>query len=781
MKDVGAELKEALGQLELLVSSMAEDIDDQALDLLLGKTRQAMESIVRHGRGTWNKMAAKLVDVLQGAGAETLGRSKQQFSRIWREALELLLTEVKQTSRNRKNRFTEEKFCYILERMKSILSGNKPKFMTEEYRKHLDAGKCPYEVDMLLSASADSPDLFTVFNRLAACGEVFYAAASLLNPQMNGFSRKGSSPCFTLQYYLWSDLDVQDLERALQTATRDLPNLRMDVYPVFFEFDGSGTAQGADLLPGFVEDRVSETGSTTASSTSDNRVTAPACPLEQNEEEALKLIIIQLKEYLGLPCYREEFSKRVPSAAQILQNIGNYLNQPGLINKTMELMSTSASEDCWLKELANVETVIRNSTAANIGEKIPNIPSKDQKDKDEETVVSTASYSKTIRVDESKIDYLMTLAGELVVKCNALPYVIRKLEGNCNLPELTREMYEHYTGMNRLVQELQDAVMRIRLLPASHIFQRFPRMVRDLARELGKEVELLIEGEDTEIDKAVIETIGEPLVHLVRNAIDHGLEFPEQRLSLGKKAAGTVILRALREGSIIALEVEDDGQGIDKDKVLKKAIALGLASPEEAESLEEEQIFDFLFVSGFSTAEKVTKVSGRGVGMDAVKATVRDLNGSVKVKTRLGAGTVVRLELPFTLVTSKVLIVEQSGVKYGIPLAEVKEMIKINHADLSSMRNKPVAMIRGELVPVVFLGEFLGTVQKQENKGEELCLVVINEGFALGVDRLIAREDLVLKPFGEELGFNLCFAGAAIMGDGNILLVLNPKRIRSEL
>lgn len=388
--------------------------------------------------------------------------------------------------------------------------------------------------------------------------------------------------------------------------------------------------------------------------------------------------------------------------------------------------------------------------------------------------------SRTIRIAEARVDALVNLAGEMVVTCNALSYIAKRLEKVCSGSDgaaILSELKGHQATMKRLVDELQDVVMNMKLLPFSYAFQKIPRMVRDLSRQLGKEVSLTIEGEQTEVDKSVLQAISEPLVHLVRNALDHGIELPEERVRLGKPRQGRLVVRAVRRNNSVALEVEDDGKGIEVEKVRQRAVAMGLIQPEEASLLPQEKVIEFIFVPGFSTSDRVTDVSGRGIGMDAVKSAVEKLGGRISVWSEPGSGCKFSIDLPVTLTTVRVLVIAQGQQKFGIPFESVRETAKIETSRIRTIKGKKVLVLRHEVIPVIDLAEYFQAMGRRDLV-ERACAVVLTSGLALLVDNLVSQEDVVVKPLDCRLPFDPCFAGSAILGDGDILLVLDPQKLR---
>ncbi|WP_419787683.1 Hpt domain-containing protein [Pseudodesulfovibrio sp.] len=392
--------------------------------------------------------------------------------------------------------------------------------------------------------------------------------------------------------------------------------------------------------------------------------------------------------------------------------------------------------------------------------------------------------SSTIRVDHLKLDHLMNVIGELIINRNRYAMLARALEeGHEEVHVVAQQLTETTYAMARISDDLQDTIMKVRMVPVQTVFSRFPRLVRDLSRKSGKQVELIMEGEETEFDKSVVEEIGDPLVHLVRNAVDHGLEEEDERIAAGKKPKGHVWLRAYHKGNSVAIEVEDDGRGMDPEKLKQVAIRKGLISQDEANAMDDREALDLIFAPGFSSAEKVTDISGRGVGMDVVKTNIKNLKGSVNTQSEVGKGSKLTLTLPLTLAIIDALMVQVGGDTYALPLDAVSETTKIETSKLSDVNNRKAVTLRGEVLGVVELSELLGMEQTMDER-DVLPMVVIQDNdrrLGLVVDRLLERQEIVIKPLGQYLNnFNLKgLSGATIMGDGSVVLILDPHEIYS--
>lgn len=393
----------------------------------------------------------------------------------------------------------------------------------------------------------------------------------------------------------------------------------------------------------------------------------------------------------------------------------------------------------------------------------------------------THKSSSTIRVDHERLDHLMNLIGELIINRNRYTLIARSLEGgdNINISEVAQSLSETTYAMARISDDLQDTIMKVRMVPVSSVFSRFPRLVRDLSRKSGKEVDLIMEGEETELDKSVVEVIGDPLVHLIRNSVDHGIEPEDVRIAAGKPVKGKVTLRAFHKGNSVAIEIEDDGKGIDPDKMREVAIRKGVVTPEEAAQLDDREAMELIFAPGFSSAEKITDISGRGVGMDVVRTNIKNLKGSVSTNSEVGKGTRFTLSLPLTLAIIDALMVNVSGQMYAIPLDAVSETTKIEAERLTDVKGRKAVTLRGEVLGIVELSEMLG-LPHTEPLPEVLSVVVIHDNerrLGLVVDQLLERQEIVIKPLGAYLGDLKGISGATIMGDGSVILILDPHEI----
>ena len=372
----------------------------------------------------------------------------------------------------------------------------------------------------------------------------------------------------------------------------------------------------------------------------------------------------------------------------------------------------------------------------------------------------------SVRVDIEKLDTLMNLMGELVINKVRLEQI-----GQVHrLSELTETLEQ----MDRVTTDLQNIVMKVRMVPVSQVFNRFPRMVRDVTKELNKEINLTIEGEDTELDRTVIDEIGDPIMHLLRNSLDHGIEMPDEREAKGKPRIGEVGLIARHEGNNVVIMVTDDGKGIDADVIRRKAVEKGLFTQDEVDNMDDADAVRIIFLPGFSTAEKISDISGRGVGMDVVKSKIESLSGHVDVETKINEGSVFKIKLPLTLAIIQAMLVQVQNEMYAIPLASIDSTLSIQPSDISTVQNNEVIVLRGEIIPIIRMEETLMVPHVRDT--QELFVVVVHAGDSkagIVVDKLIGQQEIVIKTLGNLFMGLKMFSGATVLGDGKVALILD--------
>ncbi len=408
-------------------------------------------------------------------------------------------------------------------------------------------------------------------------------------------------------------------------------------------------------------------------------------------------------------------------------------------------------------------------------------PVKKEEQKKVEKKKKSDKKEDVIRVDVERVEVLMNLVGELVLDRNRIVKLASSLtvEQNKKDESTLEELIEAINGMSRTVSDLQDAVMKLRMQPVKKIFSKFPRIVRDLAKKLNKKVQLILEGEDTEIDRSILDKLEDPLIHLVRNAIDHGIEPPEERVKKGKPEVGTIKLGAYQEGDRIIIYIEDDGRGIDPEKVKQKAIEKGLITPEQAANMSDKEAFELIFLPGFSTAEKVSDVSGRGVGMDVVASTIHALRGNIEIESQPGKGTKIIMKLPLTVAIIRTLMVAVNDRIFAIPLFSVVEIVRYRPENVKKVGHFKSLMLRDEVYLLFTLNELFEIEDKKEK--EFVVIVKVGEkNIAIAVEELFGEEEIVIKPLGELLEDVKGIAGATITGDGKVVLIVDPNSLISD-
>lgn len=445
------------------------------------------------------------------------------------------------------------------------------------------------------------------------------------------------------------------------------------------------------------------------------------------------------------------------------------------------IMSVSEVDSVYLSEIKAEEIVMPKETvveqkaettgAAATAQATQAAPEKKPAEKTSKPVVN-----RSVRVDIEKLDDLMNLVSELIIAKNGLVSINNADDSAKQDNSGFNEQIEY---LERITTNLHTSVMKVRMVPLESVVNRFPRMIRDLSKKLDKKMELYISGEDTELDRTVIDEIGDPLLHLLRNAADHGLETNAERAALGKPETGSIILNAFQEGNNVVIEVKDDGKGIDAEKIKAKAIAKGTITAEQGDAMSDKEIIDLLFRPSFSTAEKISDVSGRGVGLDVVKTKIESLGGDVEVRTTLGQGSNFIIRLPLTLAIIQSLMVELGTEKYAIPLGSIQTIEDIPVSDVKYVQTKEVINLRGTVIPLIRLNEVLD-VESVKGKDENLTVVIVTKGDKLAgfvVDNLIGQQEIVIKSIGKYINNSKMISGATILGDGEVALILDVNTL----
>ena len=515
----------------------------------------------------------------------------------------------------------------------------------------------------------------------------------------------------------------------------------------------------------------------------------------KEEKEQIKERLTDAKKLYHIHVFlKEECLLKGARAFMILREVENMGEIVKTIPSTKELEDEQfkfdfiiglLSEEPVEKAVAAIEKVLDVENVKGTAMSIDEIPderrgygdtyrfaSQDKKDADEPAPAQLAPASLTVRVDIRKLDELMNLVAELVINRGRLEQISSELQH--------QELEESVETLNRLLLRLQDDVLQTRMVAVEHVFSRFPRLVRDLTRRAGKQVDLVITGADTELDRTVIDEIGDPLVHIIRNSLDHGIESPEERKAVGKPETGRLEINAYQTGNQVLITVSDDGKGIDRDKVARAALNKGFITEERLAEMNEDEIVNLIFTPGFSTSEKVTDVSGRGVGMDVVRERITALGGTARVTSKRGEGTTVIIQLPLTLAIIQTLMIQVGSEIYAIPTGLVEQTISVNRNEIHRLHQQEVTTWRGEVLPLVRLQDILEVKDAKNFEYSELDVVIIRNGerrLGCVVDTLLRPQDVVIKSLGSYLGNIPGIAGATILGDGRVALILDLRDV----
>jgi two-component system chemotaxis sensor kinase CheA len=397
---------------------------------------------------------------------------------------------------------------------------------------------------------------------------------------------------------------------------------------------------------------------------------------------------------------------------------------------------------------------------------------------------AAALADKTLRVESERIDDVLNLVGELIIGKSMLARTVAELDRRLERDPLTARLSDALGFQSRVLDTLQKSVMKIRMVPVEQLFRRFPRVVRDIAKLKGKDVALHVSGESTDLDKSILEPLAEPITHLMRNCVDHGIEPPEERIAAGKPARGTIRLSACHQGNQVVIEVGDDGRGIDRKRVIERAIELGYLTREEAGQLTDMEALSLIFIQGFTMMREVTEISGRGVGMDVVKSVLEKMKGTVDVHSVVGKGTTFYLRLPLTLASIKALLTVAGGKLYALPVASVVEIARVLESEVHSVDGHEVFQLRDQVLKLIRLDRLAGASGAASAKPGRLFVIIVALGdrkFGLAVDNLRGEEDLVIKALDSRLTQSEYVSGASILGDGTVVLILNLPVVVSKL
>ncbi len=453
-----------------------------------------------------------------------------------------------------------------------------------------------------------------------------------------------------------------------------------------------------------------------------------------------------------------------------------------VIKKAIETVSEieeAVIEEFEIPEGVQETVVVQEEEPKAVDEKPVAKVEKTEEKKNAAKSSSKPVVNRSVRVDIEKLDDLMNLVSELIIAKNGLVSV-----SGISVSHQDQSFNEQIEYLERITTNLHESVMKVRMVPIESVVNRFPRMIRDLTKKLNKEMDLIMTGEDTELDRTVIDEIGDPLMHMLRNAADHGLEDTIERLKIGKPKSGTIRLDAYQDGNNVTIEVSDDGKGVDVERIKQKAIEKGQITEEQAEYMSEKEAVDLLFLPAFSTAEKISDVSGRGVGLDVVKNKIEGLGGDVEVVTKLGEGTKFIVRLPLTLAIIQALMVDVMGEKYAIPLNSIVTIEEILPEDIKYVHTKEVINLRGAVIPIVRLNEVLDIepVDSDEESidDESLVVVIVKKGdkqAGLLIDKIFGQQEIVIKPLGKYIRVPKLISGATILGDGEVALIIDSNTL----
>lgn len=494
-------------------------------------------------------------------------------------------------------------------------------------------------------------------------------------------------------------------------------------------------------------------------------------------------LLREQRDMLRTPCDRIELAGRIGSAVRVagnaLRHDGRHAEAEAVVNAGWTAMETCDPAaliervDRTLGEVSGASAVAAAAGASGTAEPAAERPAATGGAVAEEP---HERASTVLRVDQARIDALMNLIGELVVAKNGLPFLARRAETVYGSREMAREVKEQYAVIDRIALDLRNSIMQVRMLPVSSVFQRFPRLVRDLSRKLGKQVDLVIEGEDTQADKTVIEGLFEPLLHLVRNSLDHGIE--TARAAAGKPPVARLTLAASQDNDQVVIRVADDGRGIDPVVMRRKAVEKGIVDEEQAARMGDDEAVRLIFAAGFSTAAEVTDVSGRGVGMDAVRMAVEKAGGRIDVASEVGAGTAISLVLPLSMAVTRVMTVAVAGRQFGIPMDAISETVRIPRGDIVAIKDREAFVLRNRIIPLFHLDRLLDLPVRQES--DEVAVLVVqvdNQIVGLSIDAFGEGMEVIVRPLEGLLENTPEYLGTALLGDGRVLLVLNLKEI----
>jgi len=477
-------------------------------------------------------------------------------------------------------------------------------------------------------------------------------------------------------------------------------------------------------------------------------------------------------------------SKETKTPETILTVSGVH-QSPDADNDTSETPSDSSKGPQLINDTTDSSKTASNDPVTNT-ESARNVSGNEQKPNEMiQTAKDNTQKAQNLRVDVSRIDKVMDLAGEIVLVRNRLLNISNHFDIRHADDQMTEVLAEAVSFLDRITSDTQIAVMKMRMQPIQKIFSKFPRLVRDISASVKKDVELQIFGEGTEVDKTVIEHIGDPMTHILRNSIDHGLESSEERIASGKPPKGRIVINTYQKGTQIVIEITDDGKGINVDTLRRKAVEKGIMTEEEASKMSDEDAINIIFMPGFSTKEVTSELSGRGVGMDVVKTNISLLNGYVDVSTERGKGTTFRINIPLTLAILQALMVEVDGAKYAIPLTPIEETLKVSKKEITDVTGQDVIVIRDRICPLFDLKSALGLGYNENNGDTDFKYVIVismgDKKYCIAVDRLLGQEEVVIKTLNGLDATSSFVLGATITGDGRVVFILDVTGLSKNL
>ncbi|MBI5048882.1 MAG: chemotaxis protein CheA [Deltaproteobacteria bacterium] len=584
---------------------------------------------------------------------------------------------------------------------------------------------------------------------------------------------------------------IQAIENKLIDIDNNLTDLLLKVADCIKEtIEASMTGKDAPMVSVII-DTIDEFIKTSGDGQLDN--VEPALFLSLSEYE--KLLVSEYRRqgkavYSGRLSFSKDCQMRSAGAiiiSQQLTSLGDIVKMsPNLDSKEIEsvdvieiiLASRMSKEE--VKNLCNIPGVVGDVIMDELREEAFAITPRDTSEaQDPSATTATISPTGTIRVESEKMDRIMDLVGELVIGRSMIAQLVSEFEERFPREEMLARFSYANSFIERSLSDLQESVMKVRMVPIGRVFKRFPRVVRDLAKASNKDIKLVIHGEDTEVDKGLVDVIGEPLIHIVRNAVDHGIETVEERESSGKGRQGTIMLEAYHQGNDIIIEVKDDGIGIDPKRLKEKAVEKGLISKNELEKVDDKAAIDFIFLPGFSTAKVISEVSGRGIGMDVVKTVVEGVRGTIQVKSGVGSGTIFILRFPLTLAIIRAILFNAGGRLFAIPIGSVKEIVRVFTKDVESVAGKEVLRIRENVIPLVRLEEVMNLGKKGGMRDKLFVIIVSRDDRDTGiiVNSMVGEEELFIKAINDHWVNTKIVGGASILGDGKVVLILNVDAI----